>query len=116
MVRTNIWRKLVLVGAIPWMTLLGSGAIAAEPDVKTANPVNTNDVTQIAPTVGMEQVRSVSQTAPLDEASANSIPVAPGMLQATSVSQLTDVKPTDWAVSSVAVFSRALWLYCGLSR
>jgi hypothetical protein len=101
MVRTNIWRKLVLVGAIPWMSLLGADAIAVEPDAKTTNLVNTSDSMQVIPTTGMEQVRSVSQIAPLDEASVNPIPVATGMLQVTSVSQLTDVRPTDWAFQAL---------------
>lgn len=54
---------------------------------------------QTTPTVGMEQVRSVSQMA--QPAEAGAIPIAPGMLQVTSVSQLTDVKPTDWAFQAL---------------
>ena len=38
------------------------------------------------------------------------------MGQVTSVSQLRDVRPTDWALSGSPVFGRALWLYCWLSR
>ncbi len=96
---TTGWKLLQAFPVAAWMMVPGGIAIAVEPDAKIVNSVNTRDSMQAAPTIGMEQVRSVSQMTQPAEAVA--IPIAPGMLQVTSVSQLTDVKPTDWAFQAL---------------
>jgi hypothetical protein len=69
------------------LSFVANGLVANRAMAQTA-------IEQLAPT-GMEQLT------PVAEVSHEGIAAAPGMSQVTSVSQLTDVKPTDWAFQAL---------------
>jgi Carbohydrate-selective porin, OprB family/S-layer homology domain len=103
-----LWKLLLTAPIAAWATTDGSNAIANPQNAPVNQPLVT---TQAMP--GMERIPSASsstefvgtpnlpQLAPIgSQASPNVVPV-PAMSQVTSVSQLTDVKPTEWAFQAL---------------
>lgn len=112
MTRTNIpWKALLGAPACAWAALLVSGmsagivpgAIAAENTIKleASSLVAAADVDRSVEADPVEP--SVSSVANLEQVSALGTAEVElnGMDQVTSVSQLTDVKPTDWAFQAL---------------
>ena len=97
----RILGKLLLVSPVTLAlsSLLSTPAIAAE----TGTPELTVDTFQAASTFQVAQVESSSLTnTEMPSVDALSQPISDnGMAQVTSVSQLSDVQPTDWAFQAL---------------
>ncbi|GAP94531.1 S-layer protein, putative [Leptolyngbya sp. NIES-2104] len=80
---------------------LDATKIKESPKAAEPNPIESvtslSDSTPVKPASGMQRVMSVSELS----ASEAKKPVTPGMSQVTSVSQLSDVRPTDWAFQAL---------------
>ncbi len=61
------------------------------------NPPATSD----SITSGDREASALGSSEQIDSLEPENVPISPGMEQVTSVSQLTDVKPTDWAFEAL---------------
>jgi hypothetical protein len=94
MIKVNILVTLIKATAVSaWIVLLSAATLAAT-EAKAAEALNDGEL--IARMAGMEPMRSFSPMEPSYSATPDE-----GMLQVTSVSQLTDVRPTGWAFQAL---------------
>ncbi len=89
--------KEQLIAEKPELSIAQAVTTPAQPTAATPAPTSVNE---------LDQINRYS-----NEGKANN-----SIAQVTSVSQLSDVQPTDWAFQALQSLSRALQLYCWLSR
>lgn len=107
------WKSLLVAPAFLGAAMLASsGAIAAEAQDAVESsvefvPVELSDVTSVDAIVDAEATVDVAQAAPVDSSSLNQVVQyanesnVNAMGQVTSIDQLSDVRPTDWAYQAL---------------
>jgi hypothetical protein len=108
-----LWKSLLVTPAFLGAALIASsGAIAAEAQDAIESsvefaPVELSDVAEVEAIVEAEASVDVAQAAPVDSSSLNQVVQyanennVDSMGQVTSIDQLSDVRPTDWAYQAL---------------